>query len=165
MLSSLGDFAAQHERYAQCYPMHASRVRPYASSWLAGAGLVYMNFLNNAHQYLPALQQHHIPFVLTLYPGGGFDLDEPESDAKLAAVLASPCCKPSSSPSPSRKTTCSVFPHGGASRYRHRTALMVWWSTPCTSATPRPRPCTQPSARARPRSTSASWPSATCPGC
>ncbi|MBP6650939.1 MAG: ATP-binding cassette domain-containing protein [Acidovorax sp.] len=90
VLSSLGDFAAQHERYAQCYPMHASRVRPYASSWLAGAGLVYMNFLNNAHQYLPALQQHHIPFVLTLYPGGGFGLDEPESDAKLAAVLASP---------------------------------------------------------------------------
>lgn len=90
VLSSLGDFAAQHTRYAQRYPAHASRVRPYAPNWLAGAGLAYLNFLNNAHHYLPALQQHQIPFVLTLYPGGGFGLDEPESDAKLAAVLASP---------------------------------------------------------------------------
>ena len=90
VLSSLGDFPAQHTRFAQRYPAHASRVLPYAPSWLAGAGLVYLNFLNNAHHYLPALQQRQIPFVLTLYPGGGFGLDEPESDAKLAAVLASP---------------------------------------------------------------------------
>jgi lipopolysaccharide transport system ATP-binding protein len=90
VLSSLGDFAAQHARYAQRYPALASRVRPYAPGWLAGAGLAYLNFLNNAHQFLPALQQHRVPFVLTLYPGGGFGLDEPESDAKLAAVLASP---------------------------------------------------------------------------
>lgn len=90
VLSSLGDFAAQHAHYARHYPAHASRVRPYAPGWLAGAGLVYLNFLNNAHHYLPALQQRQIPFVLTLYPGGGFGLDEPESDAKLAAVLASP---------------------------------------------------------------------------
>ena len=90
VLSSLGDFAAQHARYAQRYPALASRVRPYAPGWLAGAGLVYLNFLNNAQHHLPALQQRQIPFVLTLYPGGGFGLDEPESDAKLAAVLASP---------------------------------------------------------------------------
>lgn len=90
VLSSLGDFPVQHTRFAQRYPAHASRVLPYAPSWLAGAGLVYLNFLNNAHHYLPALQQRQIPFVLTLYPGGGFGLDEPESDAKLAAVLASP---------------------------------------------------------------------------
>lgn len=90
VLSTLGNFAAEHTRYAQRYSALASRVRPYAPSWLAGAGLAYLNFLNNAHQFLPALQQYQIPFVLTLYPGGGFGLDEPESDAKLAAVLASP---------------------------------------------------------------------------
>ena len=90
VLSSLSDYAEQHARYAQRYPALTNRVRPYAPSWLAGAGLAYLNFLNNAHQFLLALQQHQIPFVLTLYPGGGFGLDEPESDAKLAAVLASP---------------------------------------------------------------------------
>lgn len=90
VLSSVGDFAHQHTSYVQRYPEHAHRVRPYASGWLAGAGLVYINFLNNAHQFLPALQQHQVPFVLTVYPGGGFGLNEPDSDAKLAAVLVSP---------------------------------------------------------------------------
>ena len=90
VLSSLGDFADQHVQYTQHYPQHANRVRPYSPGWLAGAGLAYINFLNNAHQFLPALEQHQVPFVLTLYPGGGFGLNEPDSDAKLAAVLASP---------------------------------------------------------------------------
>ena len=90
VLSSLGDFAYQHAQYAQRYPELANRVRPCAPQWMAGAGLAYINFLNNAYQFLPALQQHRLPFVLTLYPGGGFGLDEPESDNKLAAVLGSP---------------------------------------------------------------------------
>lgn len=90
VLSNLGDFALQHAHYAQRYPALADRVRPYAPAWLAGAGLAYLNFLNNAWHYLPALHQHRLPFVLTLYPGGGFGLDEPESDSKLATVLASP---------------------------------------------------------------------------
>jgi lipopolysaccharide transport system ATP-binding protein len=90
VLSSVGDFADQHTEYAQRYPEHTNRVRPYAPGWLAGAGLAYINFLNNAHQLLPALQQHQLPFVLTLYPGGGFGLNEAESDIKLQAVLASP---------------------------------------------------------------------------
>ena len=76
--------------HAEHYPALAHRVRPFAPAWLAGAGLAFLNFLNNAHQFLPALQQYRVPFVLTLYPGGGFGLDEPESDAKLAAVLACP---------------------------------------------------------------------------
>ena len=90
VLSSVGDFADQHTEYAQRYPEHTNRVRPYAPGWLAGAGLAYINFLNNAHQFLPALQQHQVPFVFTLYPGGGFGLNEAESDTKLQAVLASP---------------------------------------------------------------------------
>ena len=90
VLSSVSDFADQHTEYAQRYPEHTNRVRPYAPGWLAGAGLAYINFLNNAHQFLPALQQHQLPFVLTLYPGGGFGLNEAESDIKLQAVLASP---------------------------------------------------------------------------
>ncbi len=88
VLSSLGEFSAEHARYTKHYPEFANRVRPYAPGWLVGAGLVYINFLNNAFNYLPALEQNRVPFVLTLYPGGGFGLDEPESDEKLGAVLA-----------------------------------------------------------------------------
>jgi len=90
VLSTLGSFAAEHTRYAEHYPGHANRVQPYSPNWLAGCGLAYLNFLNNAVHFLPALEQHNIPFVLTLYPGGGFGLDETGSDEKLALVLASP---------------------------------------------------------------------------
>ena len=90
VLSSLAEFATERARYAALYPMHAPRVQAFSSQWLAGCGLAYINFLNNAAHYLPALQAQALPFVLTLYPGGGFGLDEPESDQKLKNVLASP---------------------------------------------------------------------------
>jgi lipopolysaccharide transport system ATP-binding protein len=93
VLSALGDFASQHARYAQLYPNLASRVQPYSPAWLAGCSLVYLNFLNNAVQFLPELEARGIAFVLTLYPGGGFGLNEPDSDAKLQRVLASPLLK------------------------------------------------------------------------
>lgn len=90
VLSSLGDFEAQHARYAARYPQHAHRVRAFSPELLAGAQLAYLNFLNNAVQYLPHLERAGLPFVLTLYPGGGLGLDEAESDAKLLQVLSSP---------------------------------------------------------------------------
>ncbi len=88
--SCVADFAAEHAAYARQYPGHAARVRPYAASWLAGCRLAYLNFLNNAVHFLPDLEAHRLPFVLTLYPGGGFGLHEPDSDRKLQRVLASP---------------------------------------------------------------------------
>jgi lipopolysaccharide transport system ATP-binding protein len=90
VMSTLGDFADQHRAYAQLYPQYAHRVQPFAPEWLAGCGLAYINFLNNAAHYLPLLHEKGIPFVLTLYPGGGFGLDEHASDEKLAAILSSP---------------------------------------------------------------------------
>ena len=93
VLSTLGDFWAERERYSQHYPLLAERVRPYESQWLSGCELAYVNFLNNAAHFLPDLELHGVPFVLTLYPGGGFGLDEPDSDAKLEKVLASPLLK------------------------------------------------------------------------
>ncbi len=93
VLSALGDFGSQHARYAQLYPGLAARVQPYSPAWLAGCSLVYLNFLNNAVQFLPELEARGIPFLLTLYPGGGFGLNEPDSDAKLLRVLTSPLLK------------------------------------------------------------------------
>lgn len=93
VLSTLGHFEQEHAQYAALYPQHASRVRPYNPEWLAGCQLAYLNFLNNAAHFLPDLERYQVPFVLTLYPGGGFGLDEPESDAKLRRVLASPWLK------------------------------------------------------------------------
>lgn len=88
--SSYGEFERVHAEYAARYPRHAGRVVAFRPGFCAGAELAYLNFLNNAVQFLPELERERVPFVLTLYPGGGFGIDEPESDAKLARVLASP---------------------------------------------------------------------------
>jgi len=90
VLTSQPHFAACHAQYAARFPQFAGRVRPFAVDALAGATLAYLNFLNNAAQFLPALRSRGLPFVLTLYPGGGFGIDAPDSDEKLRQVLASP---------------------------------------------------------------------------
>ncbi|NNF99191.1 MAG: glycosyltransferase family 4 protein [Desulfobacteraceae bacterium] len=84
------DFDSVHATYAQHYPQHSDRVKPYDDSSLNGCTFVYMNFLNNAHHFLLDLHSRCIPFLMTLYPGGGFGLWEPESDAKLLQILKSP---------------------------------------------------------------------------
>jgi lipopolysaccharide transport system ATP-binding protein len=83
------DFEVVHKPYADLYPQYAERVLPYDESSLNSCAFVYMNFLNNAYSFLPALTSRGIPFLMTLYPGGGFGLGEPESDEKLDRVLGS----------------------------------------------------------------------------
>lgn len=53
------------------------------------ADLVYFIFLNNVWRHLAALEKYKIPFVFELYPGGGFALNNTESDRKLETVLRS----------------------------------------------------------------------------
>lgn len=52
--------------------------------------LFYCVFLTNIFHNLEWLEKHKIPFVFTLYPGGGFQVEELISDQKLQRVLASP---------------------------------------------------------------------------
>jgi glycosyltransferase involved in cell wall biosynthesis len=59
---------------------------------LAGK-LGYVTFLTNAHRLLPTFTRANLPFMLQLYPGGGFQIDRPESDAMLRAVVDSPLCR------------------------------------------------------------------------
>ncbi len=51
--------------------------------------IFYCVFLNNISKNLPWLEKYKIPFVFTLYPGGGFKLDENISDDKLKKVCGS----------------------------------------------------------------------------
>ncbi len=55
--------------------------------------LAYITFLNNAWQIFEQLQERKIPFILQLYPGGGFEQNSPDSDMKLRALCASPLCR------------------------------------------------------------------------
>ena len=53
------------------------------------AKLAYCTFLNIAYSFLEALEKKRIPFVFTLYPGGGFEINQESSDCKLRRVLGS----------------------------------------------------------------------------
>ncbi len=51
--------------------------------------LFYCVFINNIFANLGWIEKYKIPFVFTLYPGGGFELDESNSDMKLKKVFGS----------------------------------------------------------------------------
>jgi len=53
--------------------------------------LLYVDFLNNARALLPAAEATGVPFAFTLYPGGGFVRDDPETDRVLRRIFRSPC--------------------------------------------------------------------------
>ncbi|CAN7203457.1 glycosyltransferase family 4 protein [Phenylobacterium sp. LjRoot219] len=75
--------------YAQFYPEFAERVQPAEGKSVQGHRFAYLVFLNNANTFLAGLHNLGIPYAFTLYPGGGFGLNEPESDAKLLRVTGS----------------------------------------------------------------------------
>jgi glycosyltransferase involved in cell wall biosynthesis len=78
-----------HE-YEQHYPSLKGRVLPMDVGAKLTAGLIYMIFINNAFTFIDAIEQSQIPFIFTLYPGGGLQLDDEICDAKLSRVCASP---------------------------------------------------------------------------
>lgn len=57
------------------------------------AKLVYIMFLHNTYGMLPEIEEAGVQFIFTLYPGGGFALNNPDVDRKLARVFDSPFFK------------------------------------------------------------------------
>jgi glycosyltransferase involved in cell wall biosynthesis len=53
------------------------------------AKLFYCIFINNIYENLHWLEKYGIPFVFTLYPGGGFQMKDELSNFKLKRVLSS----------------------------------------------------------------------------
>jgi lipopolysaccharide transport system ATP-binding protein len=88
--STTGDFKQRHKAYATSYPDLKNRVVPFDRALLSHAKLCYLNFLNNAHYHLEHLEAVALPFLFTLYPGGGFELQSEQTNAKLDRVLRSP---------------------------------------------------------------------------
>ncbi|OLE49186.1 MAG: hypothetical protein AUI36_20575 [Cyanobacteria bacterium 13_1_40CM_2_61_4] len=82
------DFSSHHKVYSQLYPDLKGRVKPFSVQRIPDMSLAYCVFLNNAYSITPLLAKRRTPFVFTLYPGGGFGLEEDESDKKLECVFA-----------------------------------------------------------------------------
>lgn len=77
--------------YAREHPALAPRVKPLFDGTFPSADAYYGLFLKLIWDRLPAIEAQERPFAFTLYPGGGFRLNEPDSDAYLARVCGSPC--------------------------------------------------------------------------
>ena len=81
------DVVAEH---LVAYPAHAGRVHRLIPGRLPDADAYYLIFLNNIWRYVDAIERSGKPFAFTLYPGGGFQIDDAVSDTKLDRVCTSP---------------------------------------------------------------------------
>lgn len=71
-------------------PELKARIHPWEERHTVEARVAYLTFLHLAELVLPWLEERRLPFVLQLYPGGGFHLDQPRTDELLRRVIASP---------------------------------------------------------------------------
>jgi glycosyltransferase involved in cell wall biosynthesis len=53
------------------------------------ARLAYLIFLNNVSYFLDSLEKKKISFIFTLYPGGGFAINQESSDSMLRRIFSS----------------------------------------------------------------------------
>lgn len=82
-------YDAHYPAYAAVYPQFKDRVKPFVQFDWSGQSyaLYYTVFLSNAAF---AYELANTPFIVELYPGGGFWINDDEIDAKLIKVLQSP---------------------------------------------------------------------------
>lgn len=85
-------FAAARETFTASEAKRA-RIGRLADQTDVVARLAYVTFLGNAYRLLPYFRSRNLPFILQLYPGGGLELNQPEVDQRLDAVLNSPLCR------------------------------------------------------------------------
>ena len=76
--------------YAARYPELADRVSVFLGTIPDGTDLAYCVGLSTLEYYRPFLEMQRVPFVLELYPGFGFRLNDPESDEVLDKAIRSP---------------------------------------------------------------------------
>jgi glycosyltransferase involved in cell wall biosynthesis len=88
-LSESRSFEEVRIDYEQLYPKFCNKVFRYNGQKVK-AKLAYSVFLVNIYNFLPEITKYKIPFIFTLYPGGGFQLGQSSSDYKLKQVFNNP---------------------------------------------------------------------------
>jgi glycosyltransferase involved in cell wall biosynthesis len=78
------------DEYKSYYPHLGGRVSKFSAKRNLQGELAYTVFLNNAFRFIDAIEKHQMPFVFTLYPGGGFRLNQDKTDRMLERVCSSP---------------------------------------------------------------------------
>lgn len=83
-------FAEVCAEYEQRYPEFSGRTFPLRDDTQLRGELIYFVFLQNARAFMDFLTESNLPFVFTLYPGGGFMMGQPDSDKMLRKICALP---------------------------------------------------------------------------
>jgi len=85
------DFFRKRRQYAQLYGWKmANRTFRYDPKAEYSGSFAFIIFLHNAHAFLPVLERCRVPFLMEMYPGGFFCLNNERSDAWLRLVCSSP---------------------------------------------------------------------------
>lgn len=79
------NFREHHDAFSKIFPELSGRVS-HSVDMVDTPDLFYNIFINNASDYFPIYEKESTPFTFTLYPGGGFHLEDAVSDAKLQRV-------------------------------------------------------------------------------
>ncbi|MDF2673573.1 MAG: hypothetical protein K0R09_1838 [Clostridiales bacterium] len=84
-------FLRNVKEYEEHFPIFKNRVKPLNINYYGNyhCSLFYTVFINNAFNYLRIFEMKDKPFIFTLYPGGGFCIDNAVQDQKLMAVCNS----------------------------------------------------------------------------
>ena len=75
--------------YLKVFPANSMKIERFKALKNPNCKLIYLVFLNITFNLIDYIENWKTPFVFTLYPGGGFALDDPKSDRKLERVLGS----------------------------------------------------------------------------
>jgi glycosyltransferase involved in cell wall biosynthesis len=84
------NFATVLQEYEQTFPQYKGQVSKFSSWQNYTSGIMYSVFINNAFKFINLAESYHTPFIFTLYPGGGFQLNDQKTDEKLLRVFSSP---------------------------------------------------------------------------
>lgn len=85
-------YATFISEYSKVYPQYKEKIKPTSmfDNSRKDYALIYTIFLNGIINYFKVIEATQTPFVFTLYPGGGFWLNDPVVDNKLRMVFKSP---------------------------------------------------------------------------
>jgi hypothetical protein len=75
------------------YPLLAKKLYPLKIGTSINAKLVYMLFFNTINRYYEQLTEKKICYGFTLYPGGGFKLNDTKCDTLLKKAITDELCK------------------------------------------------------------------------
>lgn len=78
----IDNFKKEHPKFKD--RIHTSYSKVFKSN------VAVLTFLNNIYNNIEFLEKNDIDFIFTLYPGGGFSVNNKESDLKLERILSSP---------------------------------------------------------------------------